>query len=92
MIANVGSRWAGGNLEFYDKATGTTILAIPAGKTLDPMEKQSAVADISTADAGTQTESYVQADVQGIATLANANKAKINAILAALRAAGVIAE
>lgn len=92
MIANVGSRWVDGNLEFYDRSTGTTILAIPAGTTLDPLDKQTAIADISTANAGTQTASYVQADVQAIATLANANKAKINAILAGLRAAGVIAE
>lgn len=40
---------------------------------------------IATADANTQTGGYVQADVQSIATLANANKAKINEILAALK-------
>lgn len=48
------------------------------------------VADVATADAATQTGAYVQADAQSIATLANANKAKINAILAAMRAAGLI--
>ena len=91
-MSNVGSRWVDGNLEFYDLATGTTILKIAAGTVLSPVTKQTAVASIATADAGTQTASYVQADVQAIATLANANKAKINAILVALRAAGIVAE
>lgn len=48
------------------------------------------VAAVSAADAGTQTEAYVQADVQAIATLANANKAGINAILSALKTAGLM--
>lgn len=43
---------------------------------------QAAIADIATADA---------TDLATAQALANANKAKINAILAALRAAGVIA-
>jgi hypothetical protein len=92
MIANIGARWVDGNLEFYEIATGTTRLTIPAETTLDPLDKQAAVTSITTDDAGTQGETYAQADVQAIATLANANKAKINAILTALRAAGVIAE
>lgn len=44
-----------------------------------------AITAIATANATTQTAGYVQADVQSIATLANANKAKINEILAALK-------
>lgn len=44
--------------------------------------KQSAITDVTTADA---------TDAATAVTLANANKAKINAILAALRSAGVIA-
>lgn len=45
-------------------------------------------ADEATANAATQTGAYVQADVQTIATLANALKTKVNAILAALRLVG----
>lgn len=48
------------------------------------------VAAISTANAATQTASYVQADVQSIATLANQNKTTTNAILTALKAAGLM--
>lgn len=53
---------------------------------------QDNVTAVSAADAGTQGESYVQADVQAIATLANANKAAINALITACIAAGIIAE
>jgi hypothetical protein len=49
-----------------------------------------AVADVASANAATQTAAYVQADVQSIATLAIDNKAQLNALLASLRAAGVI--
>lgn len=49
------------------------------------------VAAIATADANTQTGAYVQADVQSIRTLANANKAKINEVIAALKTAGLMA-
>lgn len=41
--------------------------------------------DVATADASTQTGSYVQANVQSIATLANDLKAKLNELQAALR-------
>jgi len=44
-----------------------------------------AITAIAVADAPVQTGLYVQADVQAIADLANANKAKINEILAALK-------
>lgn len=44
-----------------------------------------AITAIATANAPVQGVAYVQADVQAIATLANANKAKINEILAALK-------
>jgi hypothetical protein len=49
------------------------------------------VADVATADAATQSGSYVQADAQSVADLANDNKAKINEILAALQAANLMA-
>ena len=57
-----------------------------------PVVEQAAVADIATADAAAQGDAYAKADVESIRTLSNANKAKINAILAALRAANIIAE
>lgn len=61
------------------------------GKYLKQVDRQAAtVAAIATADANTQTGAYVQADVQSIRTLANANKAKINEVIAALKAAGIM--
>lgn len=48
------------------------------------------VAAIATANAATQTASYVQADVQSIATLANQTKTTVNAILSALKTAGMM--
>lgn len=54
--------------------------------------KQSNIVAITATDAATQGESYVQSDVQGIATLANANKAAVNNIITALIAAGIIAD
>lgn len=48
------------------------------------------VAAIATANAATQTGAYVQADVQTIATLANQTKTTVNAILTALKAAGLM--
>jgi len=48
--------------------------------------------DLATADAATQTGAYVQADVQSIATLANAIKAKLNLLLAAVRGIGGVTE
>lgn len=48
------------------------------------------VAAVAQADAATQTVSYVQADVQSIADLANANKVAINDILSSLKAAGLM--
>lgn len=44
-----------------------------------------AIAALATADAPAQGVGYVQADVQAIATLANDLKAKLNAVLAALK-------
>ncbi len=90
MTANVGSRWNAGNLEFYDIATGITILSIAAGTQVTTYTKQGVIADIATADGANQGAGYVQADVESIATLSNAEKVKINAILAALRSAGII--
>lgn len=46
------------------------------------------VAPVATANANAQTGSYVQADVQSIATLANQLKTTLNALLASLEVAG----
>lgn len=52
--------------------------------------RAAASADVATANAATQTVSYVQADVQSVATLANDLKASLNDLKAKLRAAGVL--
>lgn len=62
----------------------------PAEAGLRAAETANVVAAVSTANAATQTGSYVQADVQSIAALANANKTAINAILTALKNAGLM--
>ena len=66
--------------------TGNTATTGTAGVVL----KTAAVTSVATADAPTQTAGYVQADVQDIADLANDNKTQINALLAALRTAGIV--
>lgn len=52
--------------------------------------RAAASADVTTANAATQTGSYVQADAQSVATLANDTKASLNDLKAKLRAAGVL--
>ena len=53
--------------------------------------KASNVPAVSAPDASAAiAEAYAQAEVQAIATLANANKAAINAIISALTAAGLM--
>lgn len=51
----------------------------------------SLVSDVSAENAGTISEAFNQAEVQKVATLADANKTAINAIIAALKAAGIMA-
>ena len=45
---------------------------------------------IGTADAVTAKETYTQADINGMVTLINKNKEKINEILTALKNAGIM--
>lgn len=45
---------------------------------------------IGTADAVTAKETYTQADINGMVTLINKNKEKINEILPALKNAGIM--
>lgn len=54
------------------------------------VKQASNVADVSAEDAGTISEAFNQTEVQKIATLADANKSAINAILASLEAAGIM--
>ena len=58
--------------------------------TLPNIALQPVIAAVATADATTQTASYVQADAQTLTTLANALKVEVNAILTALKTANII--
>ena len=66
---------------------GGSAYVLPAGVKL-----ASAVADVSASDATTAGETYDQATAQTAVTLANANKAAINGLLAALRASGALSD
>jgi len=68
-------------------ATEAWVLQGPAVKPVPA----AAVAAVAAADASAQSAAYVQADVQTIATLATENKTKLNAVIAALKAAGLMA-
>ena len=55
-----------------------------------PVAQAANQADIATANASAPGAGYVQVDTATISTLANANKAAINALLAKLKAAGIM--
>lgn len=62
-----------------------------ATKTKAGVVKQSGnVALVSASDAGTISEAFDQVEVQKIATLADANKVAINAVIEALKTAGIM--
>ena len=66
---------------------------LPAATTsaLGGVKEAAAVTAVSAADASTSiSAAYTQAEVQAIATLANANKKAINAIIANLKASGAM--
>jgi len=76
-----------------DVVTADTMVV--GGHEVDPeaisgLAIQANVPVIATADATAQGAAYDQTKAQSIVTLANANKAKINDLIAALVAAGVI--
>lgn len=54
------------------------------------VKQAAAVAAVSTEDAGTVSDAFAQAEVQKIATLADANKTAINAVITALQNAGIM--
>ena len=74
------------------KLDGTAISKTAAQINALPIVEQTAEAAITQADAADQGGTYAEADVDSIADLANVNKAKINAILAKLVLANIIAE
>lgn len=49
------------------------------------------VQDVSAENAGTISDAFAQTEVQKVATLADANKTAINAIISALKTAGIMA-
>lgn len=49
------------------------------------------VQDVSSENAGTISDAFTQEEVQKVATLADANKTAINAIISALKTAGIMA-
>lgn len=55
------------------------------------VKQATTVANISAPNAGTIGSNFDQTEVQKIATLADANKTAINAILSALKTAGIMA-
>lgn len=73
------------------KLAGTAIAKTAAQINALPVVEQDAETDIDQADADAPGESYVQSEAKSTADLADVNKAKINAILAKLRLANIIA-
>jgi hypothetical protein len=57
---------------------------------LPPVVAQPDPLDLTQANAAAAPVLYAQAQAQSVVALANANKAKLNAILATLRGAGVV--
>lgn len=55
------------------------------------VKQANVVTSVSAEDAGAITETFNQAEVQKVATLANANKTAINALIDALKEAGIVA-
>ena len=92
---------AGGNNSVFagvlvevQSATEAWVLIAPGVKVTPSavvVPEAAVVAAVATADAAAQGAAYVQADAQTVAALANANKTAINAILTALKAAGLMA-
>ena len=55
------------------------------------VKQANVVTSVSAEDAGAITETFNQAEVQKVVTLANANKTAINALIDALKEAGIVA-
>lgn len=61
MVANVQSRWVGGNIEFYDKSTGTTLLTIKVGEPVT-----ATAAEINIMDGVTKTAAQINLLTLGV--------------------------
>ena len=92
MLTNVKAKWVSGNLVFYDE-TGDLMTFDAANHIIKfDANKQAVIAAISAADVtGAAGANPTQAEYATMVTLANANKTTTNAILAALKTAGIIA-
>ena len=73
-----------------DDGEGAYVLPAASSGALGGVKLASAVADVSASDATAAGGTYDQATAQTAVTLANANKAAINGLLAALRASGAL--
>lgn len=69
----------------YKKVTGEA-----TETTLGGVKKSAEVPSVSAADATAAGDAYDQTIAQSVVTLANANKTAINAIIANLKAAGIM--
>lgn len=70
---------------------GTPYTLPAAGDNIGGVKKAATVSSVSAENAGTIGVEFAQAEVQRVATLADANKVAINAILTNLKAAGIMA-
>lgn len=81
------------NWETISAGIGGGAYELPAATTsaLGGVNKSTAVASVSAADATDAGSAYDQTIAQSAVTLANANKAAINQIITNLKAAGIMA-
>ena len=80
-MLKIGERKAAGLSEGHANKRQSSDKAL-FGAIRDELSGMQTASTVAQADANAQTGSYVQADVQSIADLANANKAALNAIAA----------
>lgn len=83
VIQYMADNWQGGG--------GSYVLPAADADSLGGVKLGTAVSDVSTSDGTAAGEAYDQTVAQSTVTLANANKAAINALLSSLRASGVLA-
>lgn len=69
---------------------GTQYTLPAAGNDIGGVKKAGAVAAVSAQNAGAISGQFAQAEIQKIATLADANKTTINEIISKLKAAGIM--
>lgn len=84
VIQYIADNWTAGG-------GGSYVLPEATASTLGGVKQATSVTDVSVADATAAGSAYDQTVAQTAVALANANKAAINNLLAALRAAGIVA-